>query len=431
MRFSTQKFNLLFLFFINFIFCTTIFWLYQKHTVGNDSTISEWLINYQGGFTRRGIIGEISFQLASFFDQNLRFVIFLFQSLLYMVYLSLLYFFIKDTPKNILTVIAIFSPIFILYPVAELEVLARKEVFLYAGFILFLNFSSYKYSVNVSLAYIFFVFPILCLIWEPFIFFFSFAVFVTLIKNREDSLKKILFKLFLSFSSSIITFIIILLNLLSPEEHFIMEKSLMDNFGEVCYMSCSLLKNKANISSQFISVYNLLSLEIIFRYLIIVLIGFSALLILISNTQLNVRLTYSSLQNYKWINRNIIFILFIISLLPSIILFSSMTDWGRIVNLIYTFSILSYVYLLKNKLVYQDKKIKYFDNLYVRKKKIFLVFIIFFMFGWNQKTAMTGDVATNSLYKIVYNTSKKIFLFEGVRFFQDNPVIKFHKKYIE
>lgn len=431
MRFSTQRFNAFFLFFIIFIFLTAIFWLYQKHTIGNDSTISEWLINYQGGFTRRGIIGEISFQLASYFNQNLRFVIFLFQSQLYLFYLLLIYFFIKDTPGNVLTALAIFSPIFILYPVAELEVLARKEVFLYVGFIIFLNLSNNKYSINIPLIYVFFIFPILCLIWEPFIFFFLFAVFIILMKNSEDSFRKILFKIFLSFSSSIITISIILFNLLSPEEHFIMEKSLMDTFGEVCYMSCSLLKDKASIRSQFIYVYNSLSIEIIFRYLIVIIIGFSALLILIFNSRLKDRLSYLPIQRYKLIDTNIIFISFIISLLPSIILFSSMTDWGRIVNLMYTFSILSYIYLLKNKLIYLDKKIEYFDNLYIRKNKIFLAIIFIFMFGWNQKTAMTGDVATNSLYKIIYNTSKKIFHFDSIRLFQDSPLINFHKKYIE
>ena len=84
------------------LFFFSVIFLYQKHTVGNDSTISEWLINYQGGFTKRGVIGEICFQLADFFDLRLRFVIFLFQSFLYLIYLILIYFFIKNVPKNIL-----------------------------------------------------------------------------------------------------------------------------------------------------------------------------------------------------------------------------------------------------------------------------------------------------------------------------------------
>ena len=68
----TKKFNQSFLLFVSFIFLMAVFWLYQKHTVGNDSTISEWIINYQGGLTRRGLIGEICFQLAVFFDLKLK-----------------------------------------------------------------------------------------------------------------------------------------------------------------------------------------------------------------------------------------------------------------------------------------------------------------------------------------------------------------------
>ena len=56
---------------------------------------------------------------------------------------------------------------------------------------------------------------------------------------------------------------------------------------------------------------------------------------------------------------------------------------------------------------------------------------IIFCFCWNPKTVMRGDVATNSLYKIVYNSSKKIFGFEGIRLFQNSPIIKFHEKIFE
>ena len=37
-----------------------VFYLYTKHSIGNDSSISEWLINYKGGFTRRGMGGEVT-----------------------------------------------------------------------------------------------------------------------------------------------------------------------------------------------------------------------------------------------------------------------------------------------------------------------------------------------------------------------------------
>ena len=31
-----------------------IFFLYLKHDVGNDSSLSDWLINYEGGFVEEG-----------------------------------------------------------------------------------------------------------------------------------------------------------------------------------------------------------------------------------------------------------------------------------------------------------------------------------------------------------------------------------------
>ena len=77
--FKKVKFDHLFFVFINLIFLLAVFYLYQKHLVGNDSTISEWMINYQGGFTRRGLIGEMCFQLAKILNLELRYIIFFFQ----------------------------------------------------------------------------------------------------------------------------------------------------------------------------------------------------------------------------------------------------------------------------------------------------------------------------------------------------------------
>ena len=426
-----KKFNTLFFTFIVFIFFIAIFWLYQKHNVGNDSTISEWLINYQGGFTRRGLVGEICFKIASFFDLNLRFVIFLFQSFLFLIYSILIYLFIKDVPKNILTIVAIFSPIFLLYPIAEIEVLARKEIFLYVGFIIFLNLSCTKKSNNISLIYIFFIFPILCLIWEPFVFFFTFPIFILLIRNKEEPLKKILLKIFLSLTSSLLVIMLIFLNRLTIDEHLIMVNSLMNNFGEICYMSCSLLGTKSSISAQFTPVIKHFSYEVFFRYSIIILVGFSSLFILFFNTKIKNESIFLISKFYKFFVSKNLFLIFSILLFPSIILLFFMSDWGRVVNMAYTFSILTYLYLIKNNLVIVEKKVLIFDNFYINKKKIFFILFIIFAFGWNQKTAMTGDVSTNSLYKIIYNTSKKIFGFNSVRLFQNSPIIKFHKKYIE
>ena len=65
------------------------FFLFTKHNVANDSTISEWLINYEGGFTKRGLIGQFSIELSRIFELNLRWIIFLLQSFTCSVYFFL------------------------------------------------------------------------------------------------------------------------------------------------------------------------------------------------------------------------------------------------------------------------------------------------------------------------------------------------------
>jgi hypothetical protein len=419
-----KNFNIYFLIFVSFIFSLAVFYLYLKQSVANDSTISEYLINYQGGFTRRGLIGEISFQLASFLDLSLRFTIFLIQSTIYFIFLSLTYFFIKNLPNNILSIIAIFSPVFLLYPIAEIEVLVRKEIFLFVAFIIFLNISNIKFSKNIPLIYIFLIFPIVILIWEPSIFFFPFIAFIILINNNNDSFTKILTKIILSFSSSIFVSLYIIFNLLSYDGHELMKISLLNNFGETCYMSCALLGSKSTIQSQFDAVNHLFTFTIFFRYFLIIIISFLPLFILFYNSKIKEK-------NSFFDNSNNLLIVLLILLIPVLILFSSATDWGRWVNISYTFSIFLYLYLYKNKLILINNKILFFDNFYRNRKKIFIILFIIFAFCWNPKTSMRGDVATNSLYKIIYNTSKKVFKFNGVRLFQDSTIMKLHQKYIE
>ena len=67
-------------FYLLILLSFSYFFLHFKHEVAYDSTISEWLINYEGGFTRRGVTGQIVILFTRLFDTELRWTIFLFQS---------------------------------------------------------------------------------------------------------------------------------------------------------------------------------------------------------------------------------------------------------------------------------------------------------------------------------------------------------------
>jgi len=419
---NTIKKNFLIFIIINIIL--VIFWLNIKHDAGNDSSISEWLINYQGGFTRRGLGGEFGIALANLLDISLRRSIFLIQIVIHTSYLVLIYFYFKELKFNIIQFFALYAPIFLLYPIAELEVLGRKEMLLFLFFLVTIFFSAKKYDAKIINFLIFFISPIVCLVWEQVVLFFPFFASVLIIKNNLKTYKQVFNKLLIIFFPGIVTFIYIFVTPLSASGHELMCIFLNNEFGERCYMSASMLIS-STIHFDTLWIHDKAQFVHYLRYILIFLIGFAPLNILVSKSNFIEKDNFIT-KNFRL--RSLFFILYS----PALLLFIYGYDWGRWINITYTFSILFYIYLLKNSIIKNNSEIKSLIGNKIINNKLLISFIfIIFAFFWNPKTVITGDIATNTGYKIIYNTSKKIFNFSGVRLFQDNPLIKFHKKYIE
>ncbi len=381
------------------LFLFSVFFLYQKHDVANDSTISEWLINYEGGFTKRGLIGQLAIYLSNFFIIKLRDTIFILQILLVGIYFFLIYHFLKNIFYNKIFIFAIFTPIFILYPVAEIEVLARKEIFIFIYLLTytFIPIEEKKYKFY----YKFFLFPVAVSIWEPVIFFILFFFFLDLIENNIKKINKLFCFKIISYFPSILLALYIALNPISEESHNLMRSSLMENFNENCYMSCELLKTKSSIYQQFQGNFDKYSIEIFVRYILIIIIGFGPLFILLFNSKLKNKIFFLDKFN------NLLFP-YLILLSPVIFLFAMGYDWGRWVNISYVISIISFIYIYKYNLITLSEE--FLDNKLLKNinKNIFIFIVIIYCFGWNPKTAITGDVASFPGYRIPYKTLKII-----------------------
>tara|TARA_B100001121_G_C18663843_1_gene610322 strand:+ start:445 stop:1671 length:1227 start_codon:yes stop_codon:yes gene_type:complete len=402
-----------------------IFILYSKHDVGNDSSLSDWLVNYSGGFVRRGLIGQVVIEFSNSFSFALRDSILIFQIFFFTIYYLLIYFFFREIPINRLILLSIFSPIFVLYPIAEIEAFGRKEILIFFTLILYLL--SNLRNLNTQLFFKLIAFPVSILIWEPVIIFFPYLLLIELITFRINQLNKKFLLLILSFFPIFLITLFVYLNPFPIESFNKMTVVLMDDFGEKCYMSCSYVGNQAQNTFKELLIAHVTIIEIqhLIRYILIILIGFFPLFSLLKISHLcNSNIFF--LSKFK-----VLLIPFIFTFLPSLILYMVMYDWGRIVHISYTFMLLTYIYLLRNDLIeinFEKLKNNFFSKM--TKKKFIFLFIIF-CFCWNPKTVMRADIATNSLYKIVYNSSKKIFGFEGIRLFQDSPIIKFHEKVFE
>ena len=378
-----------------------IFFLYSKHDVGNDSSLSGWLINYEGGFVRRGLIGEIIINFSTFFSFKLRDSILIFQLFFFISYYLLIILFFKNLFQNRLIILAIFSPIFILYPVAEIEVLGRKELIIFTIFLSYLFFNIK--DLKVQFIYKMILFPLGILTWEPFFLFFSFLLLVDFFVFQVKNFDKKFYFILLSYLVSIFVAVHIYLNPFSQENYIVMSDFLKNQFGEKCYMSCHYVGNQSsNYLFEFYEDFlNKFKFSYAVRYFIIVLVGFFPLgLIAIYSkvTSKNKELIISKFKN--------LFYPFFLAFLPSTVLYLVMYDWGRIVHISYTFSLITFLYLIKENFIeLSNQKIQanYISKL---SKKIFTVIFFIFAFGWNPKVVMVDDVASKPIYATPYKFYK-------------------------
>ena len=397
------NFKKLFFAYLTFLFLVAVYYLYGKHTGGLDSTISEWLINYQGGFTRRGLPGEIFFYISNLFEIEIRFSIFIFQIIIYFCFLCLVFYFFKDLKINFFYILVIFSPIFLLYHVAELEILARKELLVFIQYLFFLillgnkNFSKFKY------VYIFFTLPLIALSWEPVIFFIFFYIFLLLITEQNQKFSKKYKKILLALIPFSLTILAILFNNYDALDEKKMCDALMVTFGEHCYMSLRYLDT--TVGQNFYSLIKDVKASHIIRYLLILIIGFAPLFILIYYSSYNK--IFKSLNIFR--NKSL-FIIYLFIISPVLILFLMGLDWGRWVNILYFFSLSTFFFLIQNKIyiIYFKKLEEIRINLRLKNRFVSILVILLFCFGWNPKTLFKGDVASFPGYRVPYKLIKYI-----------------------
>jgi len=377
------------------IFFFSVIFLSQKFLHPTDWTTSEWLINYQGGFVRRGLIGEIIFQIYLLSDVPLRFLIFYFEILLLLIYLVLIYRFFQKIYLNELLIFLFFSPIFLLYPLAENEVLIRKEYLLFCIYIIYLNLilNNNKLYFLVNIIFL----PLMCLIWDGMIFYIYFFIFSFICKKNLNN--KEIFYAILSFFPYLISLYFVISAKSNPIGFDQMCISINEKcFGAMLALDKTLMWNIRYVSTRFEYDYFL-------RHFLIIILCFSPIII------------FSYFDKYKLSIGNILIkkILLKLNLLLiiSILVFMLVGyDWGRWINIGYFFSLITIIFLIKNNNInfydnYICKLLQKFSN---NKQKIFYLIFFFYTFSWNMKVIMTDDIGSLPYYRIITKTIKIIGL---------------------
>ena len=187
----------------------TIFKLFDNAINRDAWQYGEWLINYQNGFVRRGLIGEIIYLVSYIFNQNLQVSFVFVISLFVIIYYFLNYHLIKKIEFSNLNILILFSPLFFIFFVVISKVGIKKEIILYIFYVFYLLIllsKNYNYKKNW---YIFLPLPIILLVHEGFVFFLPYFILPLLFKIDKENSKILLFQLFYLFiSSSILTFVL-------------------------------------------------------------------------------------------------------------------------------------------------------------------------------------------------------------------------------
>lgn len=132
---------------LGFIILFTMLFSYYFSTIKNFANLynyvySEWLVNYAGGFVRRGLNGSIVFWIREIFNLNNNQMLLMVIYSFYLIFLvwSIIYLVKINQSLKVLTVetilIFLFLPCFILFPINDLGGLGRKEYLFFLGLLI-------------------------------------------------------------------------------------------------------------------------------------------------------------------------------------------------------------------------------------------------------------------------------------------------------
>ena len=137
-KLKSNKFVIFYLYLSTF---TAIFYLGSLH-LNLSNSITEWLINYQGGFTRRGLSGETIYFLSNSLKISPIFLIWFICIFSYFLLIKLIF----NEAKNKVSKVFLLSPGVLLAPIIG-DFLIRKDILLIFIFLIIFKICKYKIQI--------------------------------------------------------------------------------------------------------------------------------------------------------------------------------------------------------------------------------------------------------------------------------------------
>ena len=333
-----------------------------------------WMSNYQGGFVRRGIPGELLFQLHSLLDIHLGWIVFIFVCLLYIFFYLIFFFLISKIEINKIFLLTIFSPISFYFPIINSKATGHKEIIFFlvlSALCYFLPSLNKKNAKNLIILFSI----IVGLSHEGLLFYCTYLIIPYLLFFKFKSYKEILLDI-----SVIIIFLVILFvtNFIfrGNEQHVIdICNSIKEYSNDKCQISGQIAHFNSPIEGYFLQKISNYWYGDYFRiYGVGFIFGFLPLFFM-----------YSKIKTAKPIfgfsNINPLYFLFI-PLLITLPIYVLGADWGRYLYISYMSSLIILIFILRNN-IYYIKKVNINLKNNIIFKLLFITLLLFYGFGWS------------------------------------------------
>ena len=380
---------LIFITFLSFIILGSTF------NLDTNNSVAEWIINYQGGFGRRGLAGELLLNFSLLSKIHLKKIILFFIYFIISIYHIFLFNFLRKVKFNFYLILVVLSPLFVIFPISELEALGRKDILIPLFFLIFCMLYD-KSDFVLLIFYLIVLYSFLIFTHEVSVFYLPFFYLLIIFKIRKFNVLNIF--LLIIVSIYFLTILILFIKFNHSEFSIIKMCEILENkFDTKCGLGAYVLDR--SLIDNIKELGGIKFIDII-RAVFIFFLGSIGLLILLFTTKKNI---YSKNILLKSINfKYIFFFIFLCTLIP----FFIAVDWGRWFNLSYTMCALIFIFCLKNKIIFINKVRNLISLQFFEKKKIYLGIILFIIcFSWNPKAIYRDDIGSIPIYR----ASVKVF----------------------
>lgn len=351
---------ILLVYLINYIFFSLRF--FQRY---NPYIAADWLINYQGGFVRRGFLGEISLQLSNLLNFSLINIAFFF-NLIFCIFFVFYFFLIQKKKINLIYLFFLISPLTLLFSIYDPFAVGRKEIliFFYFCFYIFCQKKNFIYKNYLLIIFAFFF----TLTHELFAFYIIYIFFIKYFLIKKKDIKFYNIEIIIFLSSWFSLFLIYLFGYRVNSDilcNSLIEKGISPN---ICIGTINEYKNSTiNILKPITEYFK--SFNYYSQYFKSYILGIIPALLILK-------------FNEDKIKNNFIIIFLAVPVLVTIPIFLVTNDWGRYINIHFM------IYLIFFSQIN-------FNNIFFLKKIniifIFIMLIIYSLF-WHMPHCCQKDL---------------------------------------